>query len=75
MSTEEFIIALFVRVDDVMGAVPLHPQGLLYPSEIVTVGLLYALKGGASGRSTVGSRATIGPCSPSCPNARGCSAC
>jgi hypothetical protein len=46
VSTEEFIIALFVRVDDVMGAVPLHPQGLLYPSEIVTLGVLYALKGG-----------------------------
>jgi hypothetical protein len=46
VSTEEFIIGLFVRVDDAMSAVPLHPQGLLYPSEIVTLGLLYALKGG-----------------------------
>jgi hypothetical protein len=46
VSTEEFIIALFVRVDDVMGEVPMHPQGLLYPSAIVTLGLLYALKGG-----------------------------
>ena len=46
MSTEEFIIALFVRVDDAMLEAPLHPQGLLYPSEIVTLGLLYALKGG-----------------------------
>ena len=46
MSTEEFIIGLFVRVDEAMLDVPLHPQGLLYPSEIVTIRLLYALKGG-----------------------------
>jgi hypothetical protein len=46
VSIEEFIIGLFVRVDDAMPEVPLHPQGLLYPSEIVTLGLLYALKGG-----------------------------
>ena len=46
MSTEEFIIGLFVRVADAMREVPLHPLGLLYPSEIVTLGLLYALKGG-----------------------------
>jgi hypothetical protein len=45
VSTEEFIIGLFVRVDDTMLDVPLHPQRLLYPSEIVTLGLLYALKG------------------------------
>jgi hypothetical protein len=45
VSTEEFIISLLVRVDDAMTDVPLHPQGLLYPSEIVTLGLLYALKG------------------------------
>ena len=45
MSTDEFIIGLFVRVDDTMLDVPLHPHGLLYPSEIVTIGLLYALKG------------------------------
>jgi hypothetical protein len=45
MSTEEFIIGSFVRVDDAMSEVPVHPQGLLYPSESVTLGLLYALKG------------------------------
>ncbi len=45
MSTEDFIIALFCRVDDVLGDVPKHPQASLYPSEIVTLGLLFALKG------------------------------
>ena len=45
MSTEEFIIALFDRVDDAMGAVAKHPQAALYPSELVTLALLFALKG------------------------------
>ena len=45
MSTEDFIIALFIRVDSVIGDLPKHPQAQLYPSEVVTLGLLYALKG------------------------------
>lgn len=46
MTTEEFIIALFCEVDDRMLEVEKHPQAELYPSELVTVGLLFALKGG-----------------------------
>ena len=45
MSTEDFIIGLFIRVDQMMLTVPKHPDAALYPSEIVTVGLLFALKG------------------------------
>jgi hypothetical protein len=45
MSTEEFIISLFDRVDERMRAIPKHPQAALYPSELVTLALLYALKG------------------------------
>lgn len=45
MSPDDFIIALFCRVDEQLGAVPKHPQASLYPSEIVTLGLLFALKG------------------------------
>jgi hypothetical protein len=45
MTTEEFIIDLFCRVDGSMGAEPKHPQAKLYPSETVTLALLYALKG------------------------------
>jgi hypothetical protein len=45
MSTEEFIIALFDRVDEQMRDVPKHPQAALYPSELITLALLYALKG------------------------------
>jgi hypothetical protein len=45
MPTEEFIIALFDHVDDRMRDIPKHPQAALYPSELVTLALLYALKG------------------------------
>ena len=48
MTTQDFITELCCRVDDVMHH--LHnmlnePQAALYPSEVVTLGLLYALKG------------------------------
>src|SRR5262245_29092694 len=46
MTTEEFIIGLFCRVDDQMGGISKHPQAKLYPSELVTIGLLFAFKGG-----------------------------
>jgi hypothetical protein len=45
MSTNDFITALFVRVDTVMADVPKHPDAQLYPSELVTLALLFALKG------------------------------
>jgi len=50
MTTEEFIIDLFCRVDVVLGGERRHPQAKLYPSEIATLALLAALKGG-SGRA------------------------
>lgn len=45
MSTIEFITELFCRVDDAMKEVPKHSQASLYPSEVVTLGLLFAIKG------------------------------
>ena len=46
MTTEDFVIALLCEVDDRMGDVPKHGQAILWPSELVTIGLLFALKGG-----------------------------
>jgi hypothetical protein len=46
VTTEDFIITLFCEVDDRMGNYPRHPQAKLWPSELVTIGLLFALKGG-----------------------------
>jgi hypothetical protein len=45
MTTIDFITVLFCKVDDAMNEVSKHPQANLYPSELVTIGLLFALKG------------------------------
>lgn len=45
MTTQDFITELFCRTDDAMKHVPKHSQANLHPSELVTSGLLYVLKG------------------------------
>ena len=45
MTTAEFITALFYHVDEYLHTVPKHPEAHLWPSEVVTLGLLHALKG------------------------------
>lgn len=45
MPTEDFIIELFCLVDDKMLNAPKHSQATLFPSEVVTLALLFALKG------------------------------
>ena len=46
MTTEDIIDHIFGYVDDRMKDAVKHPDGLLNPSEIVTIGILFALKGG-----------------------------
>ena len=48
MTTIEFITALFYEVDEQLRAIPKHPEARLWPSEVVTLGLLHALKGGGN---------------------------
>jgi len=45
MTTWDLIIALFYYVDEQLHAIPKHPEAHLWPSEVVTLGLLHALKG------------------------------
>jgi len=70
MITVDFIAALFSEVDAQIGALPRHPEALLWPSEVVTLGLLHALKGGGNRPFyrwlTRDSRALF-PASPSAP--------
>src|SRR6267142_1970266 len=47
-TTIDFITALFCQVDDHLPAIPKHPEAHLLPSEVVTLGLLHALKGGGN---------------------------
>jgi hypothetical protein len=48
MTTPDFIIALFYAVDQEMLDVPKHPDATLYPSAVVTLALLHAMKGGGT---------------------------
>jgi hypothetical protein len=44
MTTEDIIIQIFIEVDEQLPAISKHPQAKLYPSELVTIGILFALK-------------------------------
>src|SRR5207247_4677330 len=48
MITVEFITALFSEVDEQLRTIPKHPEAHLWPSEVVTWGLLHARKGGGN---------------------------
>ena len=39
-TTIEFITALFCQVDDQLSGFPKHPEARLWPSEVVTLGLV-----------------------------------
>ncbi len=45
MTTELIIILIFCYVDDHRRDVIKHPDAKLYPSELVTIGILFSLKG------------------------------
>src|SRR5437773_30446 len=46
MTTEEIIILIFCAVDNGLGKLAKERNAKLYPSEGVTIGILFALKGG-----------------------------
>jgi hypothetical protein len=46
MPTDELIIGVFCMIDADLDAVKKHSQAKLYPSEVVTLMLLFAMKGG-----------------------------
>ena len=45
VATEDVVIQLFCLVDDRLACRHKHPQAQLWPGELVTIGLLFALKG------------------------------
>ena len=55
MTAEELITALFYEVDEQMRAIPKHPEAPLWPSEVVTLGLLPRC-----GRAPRGARTAVG---------------
>lgn len=48
LSTLDFIIALFCRIDDRLQEKYKRPNAKLWHSELVTIALLWSLKGGSS---------------------------
>lgn len=46
MTTEDIIVHIFYQVDNGVGPIAKEPCAKLYPSEVVTIGILFALKGG-----------------------------
>src|SRR5262245_25548863 len=42
MTTVDFITELFYEVDEQLRTLPKHPEARLWPSEVVTLGLLHA---------------------------------
>jgi hypothetical protein len=46
MTTEDIIIHIFYLVAVSLPDIQRHPQAKLYPSELVTIGILFSLKGG-----------------------------
>ena len=45
MTTVDFITNLFCQIDDAMLGIKKHAQASLFPSELVSIGILFALKG------------------------------
>ena len=74
MTTEDIIIHIFYKADDALGAVHKEILASLYPSEVVTIGMLFALKGDSSGRLIAGCAGTMTRCSAVCRSGRGCCA-
>jgi len=46
MTTDDIILHIFYQIATTMPNMPRHSQAKLYPSELVTIGVLFALKGG-----------------------------
>ena len=47
MTTGDIILYIFILVDDSLPNIAMHSQATLYPSELVTIGILFSLKGGS----------------------------
>ena len=45
MNISDFITELYCRIDDALPDLPHHPQAILSLGEVITIGVLYAIKG------------------------------
>jgi len=75
MTTVDFITELFCRIDDSMTDAKKHSQANLYPSEVVTIAILFALKGVGNRAFYRWLRRDYLGLFPNCPIAPDCSDC
>lgn len=47
MTIGDIILHIFCFADDHMPTLPCHPQAKRYPSDLVTIGMVFALQGGS----------------------------
>ena len=73
MNTADFITELYCRIEDALPRKAPHPQARLSLSELVTIGVLHAIKN-VKQRPFIGSRITMAISSPNCRNAPASSA-
>jgi hypothetical protein len=66
MTTIDFITELYCRIDDQMSNAKQHSQANLRPSEVVTLAILFALKGVGNRASIAGWKETIDLCFQIC---------
>lgn len=67
MTIHDFTTELFVRVDDAMTNQQKHSQAVLHPSELVTLGFLFALKGVGNRAFYRWAQANLAPLFPNLP--------
>ena len=44
MTTGDIILYIFILIDDSLPYIAMYSQATLYPSELVTIGILFSLK-------------------------------
>jgi hypothetical protein len=54
MTTLDCITAIFCQADDHLSDIPKYPYATLWPSEVVALSLLHALKGGTPRQHILG---------------------
>ena len=68
MSQADFITALFCRVDDMLSDCTKDKRAKLHPSEVVTLSLLFCIKGGSSRRFYLWATYNLLPLFPNLPD-------
>jgi len=67
LTRDEFITALFCRIDDALAGTPKDPRSKLWPGELVTLGVLFVLRGQSQRRFHLWAWSNLRPLFPHLP--------